>query len=282
MENRRNNPQASLDYLNRGLTIAVQLGNDEEKGAILEAIGTSYQLMHKPEDALRNYQEALDVKRRLGDKGGIADALSRMAEIQQKVSSSQQALKSLQEALRLRREIGDKMGIATNLLELANFYEGLGQTDQALNLTKEALPTFREVGDRQNEAVCLNNIGWLYFEKADYEDALLTLSRPSTQARRLGFPADTAEPFTTWEKFFRTGQYNQAMDYYLKALELWRKARDKRGVAFASYGLGRAFQNQGRYGAALTSELTTPSRAGRRSTSPSCGWQKSRVTTATP
>src|SRR2546426_2990362 len=136
LENRRNNPQASLDYLNRGLTLTVQLGNDEEKGAILEAIGTSYQLMNKPDEALRNYQEALDVKRRLGDKGGIAGALSRVAEIQQKAGSSQQALKSLQEALRLRREIGDKTGMATNLLELANFYEGLGQSDQALKLTK--------------------------------------------------------------------------------------------------------------------------------------------------
>jgi tetratricopeptide (TPR) repeat protein len=44
------------------------------------------------------------------------------------------------------------------------------------------------------------------------------------------------------------------MDYYLKALDNWRKAGDKRGVAFASYGLGKIFGYQGRYGAALTSE----------------------------
>jgi tetratricopeptide (TPR) repeat protein len=49
-------------------------------------------------------------------------------------------------------------------------------------------------------------------------------------------------------------QYDQGTDYFLKALELWRKAGDKRGEAFASYGLGRIFQYQGRYGAALKSQ----------------------------
>jgi tetratricopeptide (TPR) repeat protein len=50
------------------------------------------------------------------------------------------------------------------------------------------------------------------------------------------------------------GQYNQATDDFLKALDLWRKAGDNRGIAFASYGLGKIFQYQGRYGAALNSQ----------------------------
>src|SRR4029077_11803212 len=97
-------------------------------------------------------------------------------------------------------------------------------------------------------------IGWLYVEKADYEDALAYSQQALQLREKLGSPADTADALYTLGEFYvRTGQYNQAMDYYLKALDLWRKAGDKRGVAFASYGLGRVFQYQGRYGAALTS-----------------------------
>src|SRR5438105_3112387 len=61
------------------------------------------------------------------------------------------------------------------------------------------------------------------------------------------------DPVQLGGNLFSYWLYSQGVDYYLKALDLWRKAGDKRGVAFASYGLSKAFQNQGRYGAALTS-----------------------------
>jgi len=49
------------------------------------------------------------------------------------------------------------------------------------------------------------------------------------------------------------GNYDKALADYLRALELWRSAGDKRGVAFASYGMGTLFEYQGRYGAAVNS-----------------------------
>jgi len=255
VELRGNNSQGSLDYLNRALTLAVQLGNDEEKGLILDAVGTAYQHMNKLDDALRNFQEALDVKRRLGDKAGIAETLNWMGQSQQYAGKSDQALKSLQEALRLHREVGDKMGLGGNLLDLANLYESIGQYDQALSMAKEGLPVLREVGDRQNEATCLNEIGWIYLDKADYENAMTYFQQALDLRQKVGSPADVADTlYNIGDTLARTGRYGEGTDYYLKALESWRKAGDKRGIAFASYGLGKIFQYQGRYGAALTSE----------------------------
>jgi len=254
LENRRNNPQGSLDYLNRGLTIAVQLGNDEEKAAILDAIGNTYNILNKQDEAIRSYEDALEVKKRLGDKGGIASTLNFMAQAQATMGKPDLALKNFEQALAIRREMGDKQGQARNLTDLGALYETMGQYDQALKSTKEALPFYREVGDRQNEAVSLNNIGWFYFEKGDYEDAIAYSQQALEIKQKVGSPADIAETlYNLGEIFSRTGLFSQGVDYYLKALDLWRKAGDKRGVAFASYGLSKAFQSEGRYGAALTS-----------------------------
>jgi tetratricopeptide (TPR) repeat protein len=66
VEVKRGNPQAGMDYLNRSLSLAIQLDNDEERGRILQGIGLTYQRLNKPDEALRYYQEALDVRRRLG------------------------------------------------------------------------------------------------------------------------------------------------------------------------------------------------------------------------
>src|SRR3989449_2782087 len=136
VEIRDNNSQGSLDYLNRALTLTVQLGNDEEKAVILDAIGNAYQHLNKQNDALQNYQQALDIKRRLGNKGGIAETLNLMAQSQEAAGRSNQALKSYEEAVRLRREIGDKLGLGRSLLDIGGLNETIGHYDEALNLTK--------------------------------------------------------------------------------------------------------------------------------------------------
>ncbi|HXY10237.1 MAG TPA: tetratricopeptide repeat protein [Terriglobales bacterium] len=253
LEDKRNNAQGSLDYLNRALTGAVQVGNEEEKAAILEAIASAYQDLNKLEDALRNYQQALDIMRRLGGKGGIADTLNNMAQAQALAGKLDDALKSYSEALQLRREIGDKLGTAATLLNLGNYYETRGQYDEALKFSKEALPIFREMSDPQDEGMCLSNIGLMYLDKADYENAMSYFQQALPIRQKVGAPnfiADTIDNIA--ETYARTGQYSQAQDNYLKALDLYRKAGDKDDTAFPSWGLSRVFQYQGRYGAAVT------------------------------
>jgi tetratricopeptide (TPR) repeat protein len=147
------------------------------------------------------------------------------------------------------------MGLGRSLTDLGLINESLGRYDDSLALTKEGFALMREVGDRQNEANCLNNIGWIYLDKADYANAMTYFQQALVIREKIGSPAFIADSFyNIGDTYTRMGQYNQATDHFLKALDLWRKAGDKRGVAFASYGLGKTFQYQGRYGAALSSQ----------------------------
>jgi tetratricopeptide (TPR) repeat protein len=50
------------------------------------------------------------------------------------------------------------------------------------------------------------------------------------------------------------GQYDLAVEQYLRALDLRRSTGDKRGAAIESSSLGTLFSYQGRYGAALSAE----------------------------
>jgi tetratricopeptide (TPR) repeat protein len=255
VEIRGNNPEGSIAHLNSALTLAVQLDNQEERASILDAFGNAYAYMNKREDALNSFQQALEIKRRLGDKGGVAETLNWMAGVQQDTGKADAALKSYQEAVSLRREIGDKMGLGRSLTDLGLFKESLGKYDEALALSKEGLALLHEAGDRQNEANCLNNIGWTYLDEADYANAMTYFQQALDLRQKIGSPAFIADSFyNIGDTYTRMGQYDQATDDFLKALDLWRKAGDKRGVAFASYGLGKVFQYQGRYGAALKSQ----------------------------
>ena len=166
------NPQGGLEHLNRALTLAIQLENEEERAAILQAIGIAYQQLNQQDEAFRNYQESLALKRRLGDKRGMAVSLNAIAQIQERLGKPDLALKSYEEALRLRREIGDKKGVGGTLIDLGGFYHDRGRYDQALNLMKEALLIQRELGNEENQGLCLNGIGSSYSYKGQYEDAV--------------------------------------------------------------------------------------------------------------
>ena len=83
VEIRRGNAQASLEPLNTALTLAIELKNDEARGNILQAIGIAYKQLDRPDEALRRYEESLEIKRTLGQKGGMAASLSEIAQVQE-------------------------------------------------------------------------------------------------------------------------------------------------------------------------------------------------------
>jgi serine/threonine protein kinase/Tfp pilus assembly protein PilF len=249
------NPQGSLDYLNHGLTLSVQTGNDEKKALILHAIGVAYKLMNKPEDALRNYQESLAIQRRLGQNRGAATSLNEMAQVYSLLGKPAAALASFNEALKLRQEIGAKKEVGDTLIDLGDFYEDRGEHDQALKMYKESLEIQRDAGDENYQALCLSNIGICHFSKGDYEEAVTYYQQALQLREKLKVPRDIAETVHNLaETNVKLGQYDQALRQYRRALDLHRSADDKRWVALDSYGLGTLYGHQGRYGAALNSE----------------------------
>jgi eukaryotic-like serine/threonine-protein kinase len=248
------NSPGAVDYLNRALTLAIQVENDEEKAAILHLIGVAYTQLNKAGEALNNYQQAIQIERRLGDKRGTAKTLDQMAPVQDLLGKSDEALKSYQEALRLWHEIGDKRGTGSTGINLGLYYETHGNYDKALSVTKDALQLEHEIGEPADEAQCLNNIGWIYLDMARYDDAMTYFQQALDLRQKLNSPADIADSYyNLGDTLSHVGQYDKALADYLHAIELWRKAGDKRGVAIASFGMGMLFEYQGRYGAAVSS-----------------------------
>jgi len=251
----KDDPQAALDPLNKGLSLSVQMDNQEQKGLILLSMGISYRLMNKPEEALRNYQESLAIQHRIGQKRGEAASLNEMAQVYSLLGKPDAALASFNEAMRVRREIGDKKEIGDTLIDLGNFYEDRGQHDQALKMLKESLQIQRDSGDETYQALCLDRIGSIHVSKGEYEDALTYFQQALQLREKLKVPGEIVETvYNLADTDAKLGQYDQALSQYLRALDLYRSAGDKRGAAIDSYSMGSLFGYQGRYGAALNSK----------------------------
>jgi tetratricopeptide (TPR) repeat protein len=248
-------PQGSLELLNQAVSLATQLNNDDQRGTSLHLLGVAYRMLDKSDEALRNFQEALAIREKTGDKRGIAYSVNEAAVVEESLGKSASALTHYQQALALRREIGDKRGLVDTLLDLGGFYDTRGDHEQGLKMYKEALQNARDVGNEGLQAICLNNIGSAYFSKGEYEDARTYFEQAVQLREKSNVPQDIVEGVHNLaETSARAGDYNQSVTQYMRALDLRRKMNDTRGAAIESYSIGRLFEYQGRFGAAISSE----------------------------
>jgi len=252
VENVNGNPQAALEPLNKGLSLAVEMDVQELKALILQSTGISYRLMNKPDDAMRSYQDAMAINRRLNLKRNLAGNLVEMALVQNSRGKPDVALASYDQALQLQREIGIKKEVGDTLNDMGVVYQSKGDYDKALEKYKESLQIQRDTGDENYEALCLNNIGGIYFGKGDADNALTYLRQALQLREKLNIPGGIAETLAALGQVYSsTGQYDQALATSMRALDLWRKGGNARGAADESHDIGWVFQYQGRFGAAI-------------------------------
>ena len=255
VEIKRGNPQGSLDPLNNALSLAVQLGNQQEKATTEHALGVAYEELNKPDDALKNFQDSIDIKKQIGDKRGMAVSLAEIAQIQSAQGKLDQARTTYEGALKIQKDIGDKRGIGLTLMNLGDILRSSGKYTEALQSTKEALQIQQDLGNENFQALCLNNIGSIYFSTGQYDDAMTYYKQALSLREKLNVPADVAMTVNNiGETAAKMGHFDQALTSYLRALDLWRKADDKGGIALTSDGMATLFEFQGRFGAALNAQ----------------------------
>ncbi len=246
-------PQAGLEPLNRAMSLAIELDNDEQKAQVFQALGVAYDGLNKYDEALRSVQQSLDINKRLGNKAAAAGNYAEIGDVQTHLGKPELALAAYNESLKLRREIGAKKDAASSLISIGSLYEDRGDYDKALDMYKESLQTQRDVGDAALQAVCLNNIGNVYLAKGQSEDALTYYQQALQLREKLNNPADIADTLhDLGEAYTRTAQYDQAMASYFRGLQLRRNANDAHNVALDQHSIGMVFLNQGRFGPAVS------------------------------
>jgi eukaryotic-like serine/threonine-protein kinase len=248
----RRDYQASLEPLTTALNLSVQLDNNEAKANLLQALGIAYKRLNKLDDALRQYQQSLDIKRRINDRRGIAASLSEIAQIQNLQGHPGEAVTSYRESIEIRREIGDRPGTGIALTSLGAAYLDGGRYPEALDAFREALQIQRDLGDDERQARCLSNIGIVYYSQASYEEARTYLERALELREKIKVPGNIALTLTSLADVLqKQGDFARAQAHYLRALDLWREEGDERGRSTTAFAMATLLEQQGRYGAAL-------------------------------
>ncbi len=247
------NPQAGLEPLSKGLSLAVQVDNPEQKALILQALGISYREMNRPDDAIRNIQDSMEISRKLGLKRLLANSLSELAQDQITQGKPDAATASYNQALQILQEIGVKKDYGDILINRGVLFQARGDYDKALQDYKDALQIQRDANDVNYQALCLSNIGDVYFAKFDTDNALIYYQQSLQLRQKLNEPVYLAGTLTNLGQVYTVmGDYDQALSNLMNALDVSRKANDAKDAAIVSESIGMVLMYQGRLGAAAS------------------------------
>jgi tetratricopeptide (TPR) repeat protein len=97
-------------------------------------------------------------------------------------------LKYHQDALEIDKEIGFRQGEANSLGNIGVIYQDRGDLDQALKYHREALEINKQIGHKEGEAAQLGNIGLIYKAKGDLDQALKYMNDALKIFEEIGMP----------------------------------------------------------------------------------------------
>ncbi|MFX0092637.1 MAG: TIR domain-containing protein, partial [Candidatus Hodarchaeota archaeon] len=111
------------------------------------------------------------------------------------------ALRYYEESLNLANQVGDLRGQARALTNRADVYKEQGFLDKALTEFEEALTLADQVGDLRIKGIALAHKGRYYYQQKNHEEALKCYHESLTIFEQLGFlslPETTPPPFDAY------------------------------------------------------------------------------------
>ncbi len=188
--------RAVEDYLLRALVLFKRSRDAYGEAEAVNALGIGYGRLGQTADAEEQYRRAVDLRRSVGNRRGVATSLRNLANLLAQRGAFEDAGAALDEARALYVELGDRAGLAGLDNERGLLAEERGDYRAALDSFRLALQGWERAGERHGVAEALNNIGFAHYQLGAYDDAQAYWLRAADGYRDLG--ADTG--------VIRTGQ----------------------------------------------------------------------------
>ena len=247
----------SLEYFEKALEIAQDIGDRQSEGTLLGDLGIVYSALGQVERAIEYYEQALAIAKEIGDRRGEGNQLGKLGIAYSDLGQVERAIEYHEHALAIAKEIGDRRGEGNWLGNLGNAHSALGQVERAIEYYEQALAIAKEIGDRRGEGNRLGNLGNAHSDLGQVERAIEYYEQALAIAKEIGDRrGEGAELGNLGNAYSDLGQVERAIEYYEQALAIAKEIGDRRGEGNWLNNLGVAFEDLKKYDLALACYLS--------------------------
>jgi len=210
------------------LDLARALGETAFEADIHATFGVNFQRRHKPVEAEAEYQQALTMYQRMGDKLGATRALNNLAVIEKDRGHLKEAETRYQSALQTVHAYGDRWGeafITNNLGDLALAQDG--GLDRAETFFRKAQALREAIGDQSGMAYSTMGLASVAQARGELGRAEVLAHQSLDQARRTQLrPMEATALYNLGEINRAAGRYAAARVFYRQSLALHQELQD--------------------------------------------------------
>ena len=169
----------------RELAEALSIGSLAAEVACRAGMGSSNYYLDRLDVAHPQFEQALALARRIGDRRAEAKALANLSLICARRGEVQEACELQEQSLAVARTLGDLQQVAHTVNNLATLWERQGRPD-AQALLEQALAMARQAGSRMVEQIVLGNLGVFAQRQGRLEEAVAFHEQGMAIARERG------------------------------------------------------------------------------------------------
>jgi predicted ATPase/DNA-binding NarL/FixJ family response regulator len=241
-----------LDWLEQVLAFDVERDGASAdvlraRGGALNGAGNVALARGEHARAARFHEEALALRRRIGDTGGAAISLHNLGLVARFLGDPALAHARFSESLDLFRSLGDTRNAALSLLNLGRLSHDEGDHDRATPLYREGLALFQTVGSAHGVATALNRLGDLARDRGELATAERLHGEALSLRRGRGDPWVLGLSLTGLARVAAArGDHDQTIALAIQSLRALHQAGASRDTAVALVALAGAACATGR------------------------------------
>jgi CHAT domain-containing protein/Tfp pilus assembly protein PilF len=202
--------------------------------------------------AVRQWEEALAIFKKRGDKKGIIITISGLGMAYSHLGDYRKAIGYHEQALSIAIEIGDKQRQGNNLGNLGVAYRNLGDYRKAIGYYEQTLTMFKKLGQKQTVGAAIGNLGNVYRDLGDYRKAIGYHEQSLAIAEEIGNKQDKGNSLNNMGLAYHSmGDYHKAIGFFERTLAIAEEIGDKMGKRKSLNNLGGAYHRLGDYRKAI-------------------------------
>ncbi|TFH50284.1 MAG: tetratricopeptide repeat protein [Methanothrix sp.] len=225
---RTTNPDRTLEFYEMSLDIYKKASEDGslnylDKASVLHDIGEVCLNQGNPDQAMSNFEEALRIRRALGDKIGISRTLEYMAKTYRLKEDNNKSISLYNECLEIKERLRDMRGMARVYNGLARNYIDLGDRERARDFFQKNFEISEKIKNTRGRALALYGQALICIAEKDLDRALELLYRCEKLQMGLHERLEIAETYTELgHVHLELGNKDEARRYFNDAISIFK------------------------------------------------------------
>jgi tetratricopeptide (TPR) repeat protein len=197
-------------------------------------------------EAINICRNALEAALAAKDANGEAMMRTDLATIYYQRGNIEESAQMLQQAVKKFRQVGNRDGVATALSNFADARLSQGDLTEAKKLLEESIPEYQAVDDKEGVVLNLDSLGDIWRQNGDLDRAEKTYQQAETIARKIEDKNATAYVLSGMgDVALDRGDLTLARQRYEEALALRSQAGEKQSSAESRVSLAKLAIEEG-------------------------------------